>query len=135
MKFDTIEDAYHFVSNAAYGDRSAIVHRHTGIAYFASVVNNYDDYPADAATSDAYLALPHKKDFDLGRPVVIAFVQEHCPQLMSRILGIFERSAAYRRYKELLTEMGLIEVWYVFAEAQERAALRTWCQEQGLTLD
>lgn len=135
MNYDTIEEAYHFVNGARHGERSAVLHRPTGKVYYTSTVADYGDLPEDVATSGDYLVIPHKNDFDLKQPVVIDFVQEHCPQQMNRVMGIFERKDAYRHYKDLLTGMGLIESWYLYEDAREREALQEWCREHDLSLD
>lgn len=135
MHYDTIEEAYHFVNGARFGERRAFFHRHTGKVFYTSTVADYGDLPTDAETSSDYLAIPHKKDLPLGQPVVIDFIQEHCPQQLPRIMGIFERKDAYRHFKDLLTGMGLIETWYLYEDAREREALQNWCREHDLSLD
>lgn len=135
MNYDTIEEAYHFVSGARYGERRAVLHRPSGKAYYASTVADYGELPADVETSGDYIAIPHKNDFALGKPLVLDFVQEHCPQQMNRVMGIFERKDAYRHYKDLLSGMGLLETWYLYEDAREREELQTWCREHDLGLD
>lgn len=135
MNYDTIEEAYHFVNGARYGERRALLHRPSGKAYYSSTVADYGDLPADVATSSDYIALPHKNDLPLGKPLVIDFVEEHCPQQMARVMGIFERKDAYRHFKDLLTKIGLIETWYLYEDAREREELQNWCREHDLGLD
>jgi hypothetical protein len=135
MHYDTIEEAYHFVNGARFGERRALLHRRSGKAYYTSTVADYGELPADVENSSDYIAVPHEKDLPLGQPVVIDFVQEHCPQQMTRIMELFERKDAYRHLKDLLTRIGLIETWYLYEDAREREELQNWCREHDLSLD
>lgn len=58
MTFETIEDAFHFVSSAAYGEHVAVVSRTTGQAYFASIMADLDELPDDVDESDDYIGSP-----------------------------------------------------------------------------
>ena len=135
MNYDIIEEAYHFVNGARFGERRAFLHRPGGKVYYTSTTADYGELPADVETSGDYLAIPHKKDLPLGQPVVFDFIQEHCPQQLHRVMGIFERKDAYRHFKELLTGIGLIESWYLYEDAREREELQNWCREHDLSLD
>lgn len=135
MHYDTIEEAYHFVNGARFGERRALLHRPSGKAYYTSTTADYGDLPVDAETSGDYLAVPHKSALPLGKELVIDFVQERCPQQMVRVMGIFERKAAYRHFKEFLSGTGLLEEWYLYEDAREREELQAWCRENDLSLD
>jgi hypothetical protein len=135
MHYDTIEEAYHFVNGARFGERRALLHRPTGKAYYTSTTADYGELPTEAKTSSDYLAIPHKQELPLGKELVNDFVQEHCPQQMARITMIFARKDAYRHLKDLLTGLGLIETWYLYEDAREREELQTWCREHDLGLD
>lgn len=135
MHYDTIEEAYHFVNGARYGERRALLHRPSGKAFYASTVADYGDLPAEVETSSDYVALPHKKDLALGKEVASDFIEENCPEQMARVMGIFARKDAYRHLKDLLTSIGLVETWYLYEDAREREELQTWCREHDLSLD
>ena len=135
MNYDTIEEAYHFVNGARYGERRALLHRPSGKIYYTSTTTDYGELPTDAETSADCLAIPHKKDLPLGKAIVSDFVQEHCPQQLKRVLALFERKDAYRHFKDLLTGMGLIESWYLYEDAREREELQNWYREHDLSLD
>lgn len=134
MTFETIEDAFHFVSSAAYGEHIAVVSRTTGEAYFASVVIDLDELPDDVDESDDYLGIPHKNDLDLGKPLVMEFVRQRLPEKISRVYAIFKRRGAYGHFKELLAENNLLEEWYAFENERTKEALLEWCKENGVDL-
>jgi len=132
MTFETIEDAFHFVSSAAYGEHIAVVSRTTGQAYFASVMSDLDELPDNVNESDDYIGIPHKNDLDLGKPLVMEFVRRRCPEQIDRVYTLFKRRGAYGHYKELLTEKDLMEDWYAFENERTREALLEWCKENGV---
>jgi len=135
MTYSTIEDAFLFVSSAAPCEHYAVVNRVTGEAFFASDITGDSDYPDDADENDDYIAIPHKNDLDLGKPLVMEFVRNRCPEMTSRVLAIFSRAGAYQRYKQLLAENSLLEQWYIFENARTKEALLEWCAENGLVLE
>lgn len=135
ITFDTIEDAFLFVSSAAPGEHCAVVNRITGDSFFTSIISDYDELPDDVDESDDYIGIPHKNDLDLGKPLVMDFVQQRCPELVDRVLAIFSRRWAYGRYKDVLSEKNLLEKWYAFENQRTRDALMEWCERQGVTFD
>jgi hypothetical protein len=135
MTYETIEEAFYFVSSAPPFENSAVVNRKTGEAYYESGMGGYDEIPKEAEGSDDYIWIPHKNDLDLGKPLVIDFVRDRCPELIDPVVDIFRRKAAYSRYKGLLEKKGLLEEWYAFEERKTREALLKWCEESGIVLE
>jgi len=132
MTYSTIEDAFLFVSSAAPCEHYAVVNRITGEAFFASEYTGESDYPDDVDGNDDYIAIPHKNDLDLGKPLVMEFVRTRRPEMTSQVLAIFSRAGAYQRYKQLLAESSLLEEWYAFENDRTKEALLEWCAENGL---
>ena len=135
MTYSSVEDAFLFVSSAAPFEHSAVVHRITGETFFASAYTGDSDFPDDVDDNYDYIAIPHRNDLDLGKPLVMEFVLSHCPELSDRVVVIFSRRGAYGRYKELLAEKDLLEKWYAFEKARTREALLEWCVENGLIIE
>jgi hypothetical protein len=135
MIYDTIEEAFLFVSGAAPFERTAVVHRKTGETFYASLMSDYDELPEDLDESDDYVGIPHKNDLDLGKPLVMDFVRSQCPEEVDRILTIFSRRGAYGRFKDLLEQNGLLDEWYVFEQQRTHQALLHWCEENSIELE
>ena len=135
MTYSSVEDAFLFVSSAAPFEHSAVVHRITGETFFASAYTGDSDFPDDVDDNYDYIAIPHRNDLDLGKPLVMEFVLSHCPELSDRVVVIFSRRGAYGRYKELLAEKDLLEKWYAFENARTKEALLEWCVENGLIIE
>jgi hypothetical protein len=134
MNYSNIEDAFLFVSSAAPFEHSAVVHRITGETFFASENIGESEFPDDVDDNDDYIAIPHRNDLDLGKPLVMEFVRSHCSELANRVIAIFSRRGAYGRFKELMAEKGLLEQWYAFENARTKVALLEWCAENGLDI-
>lgn len=134
MAFDTIDDAFHYVSDAPPGERRALVHRPTGRVYLASLQAGYDEAPPGSGDDPDYLAIPHRRELDPGKPLVLEFVDRHCPGERTRVEALFGRPGAFRNLKQLLRRKGLFDLWEIFAAAQLELLLRQWCSEKGLTV-
>ena len=136
IKHDDLSLAFDFVSSGAPMEHRAYVSLDTGRIYWVSELNplEEEEIPADLETSDRYLEIPHKNDLDLGRQLVLRFVEERVPDRYGRVVEIFRHRGAYARFKELLAAEGCLEQWYAFeAEATEHA-LKAWCREHEISV-
>lgn len=132
--YDALEQALHWTST--YGDdQRALVSRASGEIFLGGIYGAEGDLPADVGDPALYVAVPHRHDLDLGRPLVRRFCTEQLPpELSGRVEGLFRRAGAYARFKELLQRQGLLDAWLAYeAQATERA-LRGWCATVGLVL-
>jgi hypothetical protein len=134
MSFDTIDDAFHYISDAPPGERSAVVHRITGKVFLASVKAGFDERPAGSETDPDYVTIPSRQELDPGKPLVLEFIRSHCPSELARVEALFARPGAFRNFKDLLRRKNLLESWQVFEGQQMEALLRQWCAAQGLPL-
>ena len=135
MSYDAIDDAFHYVSNAPPGERSAVVRRSSGQVYLASLKADFDERPAGSETDPDYVAIPHRQQLDPGMPLILDFVRGSCPQERERFEALFARPGGFRNAKDLLRRLGLLEGWQLFEERQIAALLRQWCSVQGVILD
>ena len=132
MPYDTVDDAFHFVSDAPPGERSALVRRTTGEVFLASFKAGYDERPAGFESDPDYRTIPHRQDLDPGKALVLEFIRSRCPAELPRVEALFARSGAFRNVKDLLRRQHLLESWQVFESQRIEALLRQWCEDQGL---
>jgi hypothetical protein len=90
------------------------------------------DLPEDLETSDRYIAVPHKNDLRLGRPLALTFVNQELPNDFDTVAGFFRRRGAYARFKDLLLARGMLERWYDYENRATEEALLAWCEENGV---
>jgi hypothetical protein len=90
--------------------------------------------PADIDTSNRYVPVPHMRTLDLGLELVFDFADAAMPGDADRVRQMFKRPDGYRHFSEMVEERGLTDRWHDFREAQTRAVLSGWCEENGLQL-
>jgi hypothetical protein len=136
VKYDDLSMALDFVSYVAPMQHNAYVCLDTGKVYWTSDFSDTFDgeLPDDFETSDRYLAIPHKNDLDLGRDLVLRFVEQQLPARFDQVEGYFRRKGAYARFKDLLEREGFLELWYAFEADSTKSALRQWCAENGIQI-
>ena len=138
--FEEIRDAFDFADINAGADHHAVVCRRTGKIHtyseFAGDKEFDDDEPPDdVEDEEKYLAIPGKRDLDLGKSLVLDFAREFLPDDFDDVRYMFSKRGAYRKFRALLTRRkGALERWYAFeAKATERA-LRQWCEANSIEL-
>jgi hypothetical protein len=134
MNYDTIDNAFHYVSDAPPGERMAVVHRPTGKVFLASLKAGYDERPAGIESDPDYVIIPHRQELDPGKPLVLEFILNHCPEQLARVEALFARPGAFRNLKDLLRRQHLLESWEVFQDQRLEALLRQWCATRDLPL-
>jgi hypothetical protein len=134
ISFSDLQLAFEFVSSGSMGENEAYLDRQLGKIYWHSEFGDTDaELPADI-DDEKYIAIPHKVELDLGKPLVLDFAREFLPDDYDEVRHIFSRKGAYRRYKELLARRGTLDRWYDFSNRAEEATLRKWCAENGIDL-
>ena len=128
VKCEDLSAAFDFVSFAAPMEHQAYISIDTGTIYWISELSPLEEeVPEDLETSDRYIAIPHKNDFDLGSDLALRFAAAELPDRYSMVAQFFRHRGGYARFKELLASEGKLDGWYAFeAESTERA-LRDWC--------
>jgi hypothetical protein len=71
----------------------------------------------------------------LGDRLAFRFTELEMPHEYERVRAMFRHKGAYGHYKHLLESKNLLERWHQFEEEQTRAALREWCEENGLRVE
>ncbi len=129
--------AFDFVSAGAPFENSASICLDTGRIFWKSDMADLgteEDLPADLDTSDRYLPVPHQNDLDLGRRLVLAFIDQELPADHDTVADFFRRRGAYGRFKALLDKRGMLQRWYEFEDRATEQALGAWCEENGIQL-
>jgi hypothetical protein len=133
-----IIDGYLFVEGGD-GQHEAFVCRQTGKVHLRSGDPDLDELedalPDDVEDGTKYVAIPGKRELDLGKPLVLDFVSEFLPGDFDDVRKMFSRRGAYQEFRSLLNRRrGALERWYEFeAKATERA-LREWCDANSIEL-
>ena len=103
VDWDELLNTFEFVSLGQPYEHEAVLCRETGkFLWHSEFGDDVDEWPDDAEDEEKYLAIPHKKELDLGKPLVFAFAEEFLPDEFDEIRRIFEKRGAYARFKDLL---------------------------------
>jgi hypothetical protein len=136
IKYGDLSAAFDFVSFAAPFEHRAFLSLDTGEIYWISETSPIDDedLPDDLETSDRYIAIPHKKDLDLGNRLALLFAEEHLAHRYASVESCFRRRGAYARFKQLLAAEECLDKWYAFEATHTERALRAWCAAYEIQL-
>lgn len=128
-----LENAMILMDSAGSGE--AWVCRETGKVIMRSdLIDEEEVVPDDVDDDDKYVTVPGLKSLDLGHALVFDFVLEHAPDAESEVRQMFRRSGAYRRFSNFLDDRDLTDRWHGFRDQRTLAAMREWCEENGLLL-
>lgn len=129
-------DAIDFVSASQSDEHQAYICTRTGRIFCVADGIDGDDADAlpDNPEADGYIAVPHRRDLDLGKGLALKFVAEKLPAFLGEARDIFSRKGAFRRFKHLIEAKGRLEQWFAFEEHATEAAARDWCRDVGITL-
>ena len=126
VSFFDLQLAFEFVRSGGMGENEAYLDRQSGKIYWHSEFGDNDEELPDDIDGEKYISIPHKRELDLGKPLVLDFARQFLPEDYDEVHRIFSRRAAYRRYKDLLVRRGALERWYDF-----RTRPRKWLCGSG----
>ena len=134
IPYDEIENAFLFVSMDQKYMHNACLCKETGKIFYTSEMGDSDELPDDI-DDPKYIFIPHKNDLDLGENLIIEFVSDFLPKELDKVYSIFRRRGAYSRYKNLLSEKGLLDKWHKFEDERKKTALKEWCAEHDIEIE
>jgi hypothetical protein len=136
VAFSELLDAFEFISSDPTFGNSALVNRDTGTVHWRSDSDpELFEEPDDIDDDGKYSELPNPRDLDLGRPLVMRFAADELDQHYDEIAAIFSRKGAYRRFKDFLARVGVLDRWYAYESEAKEKALRAWCEVNEIELE
>jgi hypothetical protein len=127
-----ITAAFEFANTGGnMGEFLAFVCKRTGKIYcqtdFPDAEEMNDELPDDIEDEEKYVALPDKRELDLGKPLVLDFARQYLPDDLDDVRHFFGKRGAYGKFKALLARRGAIDRWHAFEAKATEQALRDWC--------
>ncbi len=135
ITFDSIENAFLYVSMDQQFMNNAYLCRETGQIFYTSEIGDSDELPDNFDDSDKYIAIPHKNELELGKRLVFDYVSNFLPDDIDRVDSIFGKRGAYSRFKDLLDKRGHLDKWHKFEDERTRNALMQWCTDNDIELE
>lgn len=133
-KFSEILDGYEFCALADLMDTQAFVSLERGTVHIVSSDLELEEELPDDIETGPYLALPGKRELDLGRELVMEFAEKYLSSSAETVRGLFHRRGAYGRFKEFLDRRGQLDAWFEFERSATESRLRQWCADHGIDL-
>ncbi|KJC58456.1 hypothetical protein UP10_23675 [Bradyrhizobium sp. LTSPM299] len=139
VSFKELLDTFELVSMAnPLGEYQAFICRQTGKIYCHSDSEDFaeitDELPHDVEDDEKYIAVPDKRELDLGKPMVLDFAREFLPGAFDEVRYIFSKRGAYQKFKALLVRKHALEQWYDFENKATEQALRRWCEFNSIAV-
>src|SRR6266850_2502587 len=100
VSFSDLQLAFEFVSSGGMGENEAYLDRQSGKIYWHSGFGNNDEELPDDIDDEKYIAIPDKKELDLGKPLVLDFAREFLPDHYDEVRHIFSRRAVGRFFEQ-----------------------------------
>lgn len=120
------------------GQYEAFLCRQTGKIYchseFEDIAELTDELPDDVEDEEKYIAVPDKRELDLGKRLVLDFARQFLPGDFDEIRYIFSQRGAYQKFKALLTRRHALDQWYDFQNKATEQALRRWCEYNSIAV-
>ena len=137
VSLDQLQNAMEWVSSD-FLDNEAYICRQTGKIYWVAgdpgMIDEEEEVPEDIHDADKYIAVPDKRDLDLGKQLAFDFTSQYLAERYDDVRDIFRAKGAYRRFKDILERKGLLEEWYRYSDERAAKALAEWCELEGLIL-
>lgn len=108
-KYDDLELAIEFVSAGAFTGNEAYLCRESGVIYWHSELADDEEELPDDIDSDKFIAIPHKNDLELGKPLILRFTREVLPEKEPEVQEIFGHRGAHARFKNMLEHCGKLQ--------------------------
>jgi hypothetical protein len=135
--FSDIELSFEFVSSEGGSAHEAFLCRRTGRIYWRSDSLedlNEEEMPDDIEDEEKYIAIPGKRELDLGKPLVLDFAREFLPNYFDEVRYMFSKRGAYKNFRALVTRRNVLDRWYEFESKATERALREWCELHSVEL-
>ena len=100
------------------------------IVYWSEYGDNEieEDELEDAVDEGRYIALPDQMEINEYH-MIESFAYDHDD---SRLISAIKGRGAFRRFKDTVTEIGLVDEWYEFRDNCYKERAERWCQEHDL---
>ena len=129
-------NTFEFASLGQPHEHEAVLCRKTGkFLWLTDLEEDIEAWPDDADDEEKYLSIPHKKELDLGKPLVIEFARQFLPDEFNEVRRMFDKRGAYARFRDLLLRKKALDRWYDFEAKATEAALREWCDLNEITIE
>lgn len=136
VDYTELESAMHFVSADSMREHEVRISRASGgIFWLSELIDEEEPLPDDIDDDECYVSVPSQRDLDLGKHLILKFMESELPEHQDEARRIFSRRGAYTRFKGILEQLGKLDDWYSYGPPAVRAALCEWACEEGIEVE
>jgi hypothetical protein len=136
--FQELLQSFEFVSSGDVGINEAFICRQTGKIHWRSESLDLDgleeELPENIEDDENYIAIPDKRQLDLGKSLVLDFAREFLSGDFDDVRNMFSKRDAYKNFRALLIRRNVLERWYDFESKATERALREWCELSSIQI-
>ena len=134
VKFTDIDMAFEFASSSSFSDNEAFLCLKTGKIYYSSDLIDEDEEPLpdDIYDNQKYIPIPSKQELDLGRALVLEFMDKYLSLDYELVYSMFRKAGAYSRYKNYLLKVNKLDEWHQYENNAQTEALKDWCSDNEI---
>ncbi|MCA1854489.1 hypothetical protein LE190_00915 [Massilia oculi] len=130
---DALENAM-ILADPPHAGRAWVCPATGAIHLRADMVGSHEALPDDIHEAGRYIPVPGAARLGLGRALVFDFVRRHMPGDEAEVRALLRGPGGFERFAKLAQARGLLASWHAFRQERTAAALRAWCEENGLVL-
>lgn len=131
IDLDNLELAVDFVSGGSIISAEAYLDKETGNIFYLG--DGVDEEAPENINSARYLEIPNSHELNLGRSMVLEFIQNYLPEEYELIRSYFNKRGAFSKFKERLEQIGALDQWYSYEALATKRALKEWCDENSIS--
>lgn len=120
-EFDMISSEMHLFYNIVTGE----------FAFYSDFMD-IDDVDAEKFEGDAWIAAPRQRELN-EYSIMVNFAKTTANPCTNELLCVaLEGRGAFRRFKDTLHRVGLVDKWYTFKHSAFVEIAKEWCEENGI---
>ena len=94
---------------------------------------DYDEEDIERFEEDCWIACPSQWDID-GYRIMLDFISTVIDPRKNELLSVaIEGKGAFRRFKDTLYRVDLVDEWYDFEHDAYKKIAKEWCERNGLS--
>lgn len=134
VEYSEIELAIDFVGDGEGYGNMAFVDAMTGDLIWESDEFLDEDSPKRVSGRD-YIEIPSRRELGVSSRSAVEFARRSLDaQGYETVDAMFRKRGAYRRFKDYLDEIGMLDRWHEYEAQQLRALVEDWAEEQSIEL-
>ncbi len=139
LKFTDIRTAFEHVSSGSYGECEAWLSQEKSKVFMKfdeMITGEKPEVTAKELKNGDWIAIPDKRDLNLGKKLVFRFAEKHLPECdCFEVERMFSKRGAYAQWRYFLERHDLLQKWYDYSDQAEIRVLKSWLNLEQITYE